>query len=67
MSKNAAPLFHDITGFQRFHAGRFKGSEAEAVPKPSVSPCLPLALLLSLPLWGAIWVVVSAVRSAWLS
>jgi hypothetical protein len=67
MSKNAAPLFYNIAGFQRLHAGRSKCSKAEALPRPAPSPCLALALLLSLGLWGSIWAVVFVVRSAWLS
>jgi len=33
MSKTSAALFRNITGFPRLQAGRFKGSEAEAVSR----------------------------------
>jgi hypothetical protein len=57
MSKNTAPVFRNVVRFRRIYAGRFKGSEAKAAPRPAPSPCLTLAFLLSLPLWGAIWVL----------
>jgi succinate dehydrogenase/fumarate reductase cytochrome b subunit len=65
MSKNTAPVFHSVVGFRSLYAGCFKGSEAKAVPRLAPSPCLTLAFLLSIPLWGAIWVVVVVVASAW--
>jgi hypothetical protein len=67
MSKNAAPAFRAIVGSHSLHAGRFKGPEAEAFRRPGPSPCWTLALLLSIPLWGAIGVIVSAIISAWSS
>ena len=59
MSENAAPVFRASV-----HARRSKRSEAEALPKPGPSPCWSWALLLSIPLWGAIWAIVSAITSA---
>jgi hypothetical protein len=59
------PVFRNLAGFRRRHPGRSEGSEAEAAPRLAPSPCLTLAFLPSLPLWGAIWVVVFVVASAW--
>jgi hypothetical protein len=67
MSKNTAPAFHNVVASRSLHAGRSKGSEAKAASRLAPSPCLTLAFLLSIPLWEGIWVVVSAVTSAWLS
>ena len=65
MNKNTAPVFHNVVGFRSLYARRFKGSEAKAVPRSAPSPCLTLAFLLSLPLWGVIWEIVFVVASAW--
>jgi hypothetical protein len=65
MSKNTAPVFCNVARLRSLYAGRFKGSEAKAAPRSAPSPCLTLAFLLSIPLWGGIWVVVFVVASAW--
>src|SRR5215471_783627 len=65
MSENAVPAFHAIEASGRLHAGRSKRSEAEALPRPGPSPCWSWALLLSIPLWSAIWAIISAIISAW--
>jgi hypothetical protein len=66
MSKDTAPLFRSITGFQHLPTER-RGSEPEAIANPAPSPCLALAFLLSIPLWAAIWAAVFAAASAWAS
>jgi hypothetical protein len=65
MSKNMTRMFGYFLGSHCHHPGRFKGSDVETVSSPAASPCLTWAFLLSLPLWGAIWAVAVAVRSAW--
>ena len=67
MSKNTGPVFRCIAGFRRLHVGRSVGLQAEAASSRAPSPCLTLAFLLSLPLWGLIWGVVFVVTSAWAS
>jgi hypothetical protein len=67
VSKNTRPAFRCITGFRRLHVGHSAGLLAEAASSRAPSPCLTLAFLLSLPLWGAIWAIVFVITSAWLS
>jgi len=65
--QDTGPVFYSASGSHGLHAGRFKGSDATALPSPGPSPCLSWALLLSIPLWGAIWAIVSAITLAWSS
>jgi hypothetical protein len=65
VSKNTGPVFRFITDFRRLSVRCVAGLQAEAVSSRAPSPCLTLAFLLSLPLWGVIWVVVLVVASTW--
>jgi hypothetical protein len=67
MKANAAPVFRAIEGSHKLPARCSDGSEGETLPGPAPSPCLTLALLLSIPLWGAIGAAVFVAVSAWAS
>jgi hypothetical protein len=67
VSKNTGPVLRFITDFRRLSVRCVAGLQAEAVSSRAPSPCLTLAFLLSLPLWGVIWAIVFVVTSAWLS
>jgi hypothetical protein len=62
----AQPQYHTAI-FRTGHAGRFQPDAAagEATPKFAPGVGLILALVLSLGLWGLVWLTASALVAAW--
>ena len=62
-----APKFDNLACSRSLHAGRSRSEPAAAKAAPLVTPGarLMIALLLSLALWGAIWLGVSRFASLW--
>ena len=65
MTHYPAPKFRDFRHPGRGDIGRSR-SAVEAETKLAPGAALIIALLLSLGLWGAIWVAVSPLFAAWL-
>jgi hypothetical protein len=65
VTNNRAALFDDIGGSASRCSGRHPAEHSllQAAPRFVAGPCLTAAMLLSLPLWGAIGIVVLACLS----
>ena len=65
MTLYSAPKFHDFRHPTRGDIGRSQSAVA-AETKLAPGAALIVAMLLSLGLWGAIWLAVSPLFAAWL-
>ena len=67
MTNYTPPDFHYFANTWSLHAGRSRSepTAADAATKLAPGAGLIVALLLSLGLWGAIWLTVSRLGSLW--
>jgi hypothetical protein len=67
MTDDVVPPSYDSTVSRSGHPGRFHpdGAARDAIPRLSPGIGLIVALLLSVGLWSAIWLAVSALIAVW--
>jgi len=64
MTMNSPPKLYYLSDHRRIDLGR-SPTAADAVAKPSPATGLIVALLLSLALWGAVWLGISSLAAQW--
>ena len=67
MTDNVVPLSYDTGVSRSGHPGRFHPDAAaeDAIPRLAPRVALIVVLLLSVSLWGAIWLAVSSLAPVW--
>jgi hypothetical protein len=67
VTENAVPSSYHSAVSRSGHPGRFHPDAAPRDPIPRLAPGLGLivALLLSVGLWGAVWLAASALAAVW--